>query len=338
MKGGFWREAKNVLLATLIAGLVWVWAEGESVASRTLTLAVELPSDASADLHMRPDDPAWKGSARIRLEGSTRNIEAASQILGSKIALRAGLEGMPTAEGERGVVDLRLALSSLPEVRQLGSPIAEVEPRTVVVRVTRVVSREVPLRAGFAREVPLDGAAEVVPPTVTLRLPANIAETMPQGEQAEAWVSEEELGRLRGQGRETVKAVIRPPASVLAAEPLFVLPEAASVTLRVRTRVESINYSSLAVWFALPPTEDAGAWVVTLVDKTISDVTLTGPSDEIARLRTGETTVTAVVQLAREDLEAGIGSKDVTFLGVPASVSVSTPTREVRVKIQRSGS
>lgn len=330
----WWTELKNVLLATLIAGLVWVWAEGESVSTRSVVVVIDFPADAQADLYVRPDDAAWKGSVRVRLEGSIRNIESAAQVLGTTLVLRPGLPGMPTAEGEKQVVDLREALGGLAELQQLGNPVAEIEPRSVIVQVTRMVSREVPVRAVLAREIALDGEPVVNPLMVTIRMPAASVDSLVQGEQATAWVSEEELGRMRGEGKQTLKAVIRPPASLVTASPMFVVPDAASVTIRVRTRLESINFSSLPVWIAFPPGEDPDKWSVALEDRVLENITVTGSSDDIARLRSGATTLRVMLTLSRQDLADGISTKAPEFVGLPPSMAVSVPKPECRLKIQ----
>lgn len=327
---------KSAILATLIAALVWIFAEGESLASRTVVVPVVFPAEASSDVVIRLEDPSFTGTVRVRLEGTARTIDLAATAVGGRIRLTPGLPGVPNEPGERRVVDLREAISNTPELKDLGSTVAEVEPRVVVVQVLKMVSRELPVRVEFGAEIALDGDPVVAPPSVTLRLPEYAAAKVPEGAVATATVPEAEIRRFRADGAQTVSVPIKPPPALGAVDPLLISPESCTVTVRLRRKLETYKVPSIPVWFSLPPTEDGSKWSVQIVDKFLTDVMLTGPADDVQRVRAGQATIKGLVELSTEDLERAVSSKPVTFTGLPAGVSVGgSPT--VRLKIGRRG-
>ncbi len=53
---------------------------------------------------------------------------------------------------------------------------------------------------------------------------------------------------------------------------------------------------------SLPPSEDAGKWVIVLEDKFIKDVVLSGPSEQLERVRSGQWPGKATIELTNDDL------------------------------------
>lgn len=353
------QRIKTLALTTIVAGLVWLFAEGESLATRTLEVSVEFPVDPASDLVIRPDDPNFTGMARVRLEATTRTLDAAAASVGGRVRLSPGTPGVPTDPKDK-VVDLREAIGAIKELRGLGSSIADVTPRGVVVSVVRMVKRELPVvvevPAG-ADQVALDGDPVASPATVVVRLSEALAARLPERAAMTASVAEADLRRLRADGPQTLTVTLRPPPELASSgEPVLASPEQVVVTLRLRSKVETITLATVPVWFSLPPTEDAGKWTVTVLDKFLTDVQLSGPSDAIARLRAGgggagggASGVKATLELSSDDLAraaaaaepgaAGGGpgggaiSRSVVFSGLPAGVSVLSPGATVRVRV-----
>ncbi|MBY0263005.1 MAG: hypothetical protein K2Q20_11715, partial [Phycisphaerales bacterium] len=271
------QRVKTLALTTIVAGLVWLFAEGESLATRTLEVSVEFPLDPASDLVIRPDDPNFTGTARVRLEATTRTLDAAAASVGGRVRLSPGTPGVPTDPKDK-VVDLREAIGAIKELRGLGSSIADVTPRGVVVSVVRMVKRELPVvvevPAG-ADQVALDGDPVASPATVVVRLSEAVAARLPERAAMTASVAEADLRRLRADGPQTLTVTLRPPPELAGSgEPVLASPEQVVVTLRLRSKVETITLPTVPVWFSLPPTEDAGKWTVTVLDKFLTDVQL----------------------------------------------------------------
>jgi len=328
----------TALIALLIATLVWVFAEGESVSTRTVMTSVNFPTEPVGDVLIRPDDPSFLGTARVRLEGTTRSIDAAATIVvsaGNRVRLTPGMAGVPSTPGRQGTVDLREALSSIPELRGLGSAVAEVDPRTVTVQVIRLAKRELPVRADVGTAVVLDGEPTCTPSTVTLRLSESELSRIPEGAFATAVISDQDLRKLRADEPQIVTASVRLPRECEGIDPIFTSPEQVAVTLRLKHTVDTLSIPTVPVWFSLPPSEDAGKWVVELEDKFIKDVTLSGPSEQLERVRSGKWAVKATIEISSDDLAKGVRSKQAMFAELPPGVSAATGDRVVRLKISK---
>lgn len=359
------QRVKTLALTTIVAGLVWLFAEGESLATRTLEVQVEFPLDPESDLVIRPDDPNFTGTARVRLEATARNLDAAAASVGGRVRLAPGTPGVPTDPKEK-VVDLREAIGAIKELRGLGSSIADVTPRSVVVNVVRMVKRELPVVVEVPRgadQVALDGDPVASPATVSVRMSESVSAQLPERAAMAAVIAEADLRRLRADGPQTITVALRLPKELSGAgEPVLVSPEQVTVTLRLRNKVETLTLPTVPVWFSLPPTEDAGKWTITVLDKFLTDVQLSGPSDAIARLRSagGAAGVKATLELSSDDLAraaatpdastpagggggvanagasgvgSGIISRPVGFSGLPAGVTVVNPGVPVRVRV-----
>lgn len=329
---------KTLALASVVAVLVWIFAEGEGLQPRPVDLSVIFPTDASSAVVIRPDDKNFRGSVRVSLEATSRSLDLAAPLLAAGIRLSPGAPGVPSEPGEQRIVDLREAIGAMPQLKSLGVTVADVQPRQVVVQIIRMAGKDLPLRVELGAEVPLDGDPTPVPSTVSIRLPEPALALIPEGAVAIAAVSEAEVHRIRGEGPQTVTATVRLPSVLSGVEPIVVQPETVTVNLRVRRKVETYKVSTVPVWYSLPPTEDGSKWSVEVLDKFLTDVTLTGPSDEIARVRTtgpNQITVKALVELSSDDLQNGVTTKQVTFPGLPPSLVPSGNATTVRVKIGR---
>lgn len=334
---------KTIFLAAVIAVLVWVFAEGESLSSRTLVVSVAFPVEASNDLVIRPEDANFRGQIRVRLEATTRTLDAAALAVGGvggTIRLMPGAPGVPATPGLRQVVELREAIGAIPELRALGSTVAEVEPRQVLVDVIKMASRELPIRVEMPRDnaPALDGEPTVAPVMATLRVPESLLARLPDGgagASVTATVGESEVRRLRPEGAQTVVIPLRPPPELDGFGPVVLIPESASVLLRVRRKVETMRIATVPVWYSLPPTDDAASVSIQIDDRFLTDVTLTGPADELTRVRSGTLSVKAMIELSSEDLTKPSVVKPAQFPGLPPGVTASAAGQNVRVRIEK---
>src|SRR6185503_14008681 len=127
---------RTILLVTIVTLLIWVWAEGESLTTQTLNPRISFvgptptgsPGDEAPELIVRPTTEAWRGTVRIRLEGSTIAIKAAEDALAQPVKLRPGQPGVPSDAGETKIVDLTDALRSYPALTQTGVTVVDADP------------------------------------------------------------------------------------------------------------------------------------------------------------------------------------------------------------------
>lgn len=342
---------KAAILALLVSALIWVWAEGETLSPRSVVVTLAFPEDPANELVVRPEDPGWSRNVTVKLEGPVRATDQAATLMGSRLKLSSTMRGMPSQPGQSISLDLREAISGLPNLAP--GTVAGVEPRTVLVRAVRMVTRELPVRVDLPKQLAIDGDPVVTPPAVQLRIPESVAAAMDEtsttpgavgpGPVAIASISQSDLASLRGDGPQTLQAPVRLPPALLAASdigPIAATPEKVSITFRVKKSVDAAKLPTVPVWFSLPPTEDGGKWSIEILDKFLGDATLTGPSDDVRRIKAGEVTLKAVVELSSDELERAatdhvLLTKTATFIGLPTGVNCTVPNASVRIKVTR---
>jgi YbbR domain-containing protein len=339
-----WSIVKAAVIALIVAMLIWIWAEGESLTRRqTDSVEVRFPADPDSDLVIRPDDPNWNGSVRITLEGSVRRVDRAINAIGNEIRLAAALEGMPTKPAVQVPLRLRDLISKLPALADAAGVVAEVSPAEVLVTVERMVTRTMPVRVELASPAPLDGQPVVTPPTVDVRLSEALAAELPADAAVVATVTEEQMARLRSEGPQTLRLSVRlPVARNGAAARVTMKPETVSAIVRLKLAIDTIKVPTVPVWFSLPPTEDGGKWNIEILDKFLTDVTVSGPSEDVQRVRSGQTAVKAMIEFTSDELERAANApspsvitKQAVCAGLPPGLTCGIANAAVKVRVSR---
>ncbi len=320
-----WSTLKTIGLVIVITVLIWLWAEAENLRRVTMTPRLQFPA-VSGDLVVRVDDPDWRAeSVTVRLEGPTAAIDDAERVLRSPVVITPGVPGFPAEPGEH---TLRVAdlLRQHPELSRIGITITDTQPATIDVRVARLVTRELPVRADLTG-IEVEGDVTIRPSTVSVTMPEAAAAAIGErgtvgggagGAQAIAVISENDRRQLREDGAQTVTASIVLPEVLADFEPVTVTPEQVRVTLRTRKQQDEIVVPSVPVWITMPNTEGTG-WDIRVHTPIIRNVTVRGPAAEIAKVRSRELLPIAFVVLSSDDLEEGVTSTIAFFAPVWAS-------------------
>lgn len=360
MRASVRSEVQTVAIAVVVSLLIWLWAEGQNVTRKPLSVQVILPELAGSDLLLDAREGSaagFEGAVRLVFEGSTAALERVEDLRGSILSVAPGSPGLPTTPGANQVVNLMSALRAHPEIIRLNATLTLVEPETVVVSATRLASRELPVRVELARNISLAGDPRPSVGRVRVRVPEAQAGRLNEEAYALAVVSEDQILGLRGEGTENVKATLRLPAGMGEFDAVRFQPDTIDVTLRVRQALESAKLpANVPVWLALPPTERTDRWEIEVLDKFLPEVTVSGPPEQVARLGRPGTTVKAVVEIGSDDLQRmaealsgaanttggngaggggtpGVLTKAVVFTGLPAGVTPVGQAPQVRVRI-----
>src|SRR5262249_28674104 len=136
---------KTLGLVTIVAVLIWFWAEGESLSSLVINPRVALSDDENV-LVFTPD-ASFRATVRVPPEGSTTALGRAERWPAAKSKLRPAHPGVPIEPGERQAVNLVEAVGAIPEIVTSGLSVVDVDPPNLVVRVVKYVKRDLPLRA-----------------------------------------------------------------------------------------------------------------------------------------------------------------------------------------------
>ncbi len=324
-------KIRTILLVSLVTVLIWLWAEGESLSSETLTPSVNFVQDGD-ELLLEKLDGQWNSAVSVRLQGSTRALTDARRDLGKQIQLKLGAQGVPARPGQQ-VVDFKTAIEQLDQIRALGLSVVEVTPANTVINLVQMKVRELTVRPALPEGINILGEATVSPGKVIVRLPEELDKLIPPEAVAIAPVSREQLGTGRDDTAQIITTKVQVPE--LADKPGVVFtPDHVNVTFRLKRSVDTVTIPSVPVWFSLPPTEGKN-WDIELTDQFLRDVTFTGPIDAIAKIRSREVVPIAEVQLSSDDLDKGVEAKEAVFAGLPPGVESGVAVKTVRLKITR---
>lgn len=338
MSGAFrddlWVRVRRGAIITLVALLIWLFAEAQSVSERTLEVRVTIGAPEGSAWVVQTPEQGWTGVVSVRIQGARAALDDAVQPLAEDVTLLVGAPGVAAQSGGQ-VIDLREALSKNPPLDRADVTVASVKPRTVTVRIdelTRLEGAPIhPALPGVATvgEVRIEpSAATLVLPArlrdrlgdtlletgVTARLPSAVLKSLPEG----------------GPQSHEVRLVL--PDALAGVKGVAVEPATATLTFTVESTTERITLPSVPIWPMAPPTE-INRWEIVVDPVVLRDVTLVGPSDVIERIRAGDLRVIATVRLSSDDLDQRIGSKAPVILGLPDSVRVESPLAPVTLTI-----
>lgn len=325
---------RTIVSILIVSVLIWLFAEAQSVSESDVDVRLSVHSPAGSGLFVSVDDPAWTGRASVRLQGARAALDEASRQLADGVPLFVGGAGI-AAEPGRQIVDLRSTLMANPPLDRADVTIASVEPRTLELRIdelTRVPNVSVRVDLPGVQTV---GDIQVEPPTVALVIPNRVREAFGARLNSLAVVATLPPSVLRaipegGPHKFDARLVL---PDVLEGEPAArIEPQSVSITFRVQSTTESLTIPSVPVWPMAPPTE-INRWSIEVDPILLREVQLSGPSDVIQRIRSGDLRVIATVQLSSDELEQGITSKAPIIVGLPDSVRVESRLEPVRLTI-----
>lgn len=332
-------RARTIVLVTLVTMLVWVFAEAEGLRSTETTIELafdgEPGSDRTAELAAGAPGPM---AATIVLEGAADAVDAvARRIRRGALTLSPGMEGVPKAPGEHVVV-LRDVLREHPDLRARGVSIKKVEPETVRLIVDELATRELKVLADTPSGE-LESAPQVRPAQVKVTGPKRLLDALTEGAACIARVDPERWQRLVPGRLESLATVpVELPGPIVGSSRVRIDPPTVDITLTAKLRTLSVRLPSVPVHIRIAPGEMAKFDVdLAEQDRSLIDVTVTGPAELVQPIADKSRPLIAEVPLSYEELERGIPSKDAVFSGVPSTLKFEVANRTVRLTIKRRG-
>lgn len=330
---------RNALIVIVITCLVWLFAEAESLRTTQGPAEIVFVTEAGSDRVVMLPDSADKLSGRVmtqvEIEGSAASIDAAERVLRRPLRLTPGMDGVPREPGER-MVRLAEVLRSHPDLRQLGITVRKIDPAEVRIMIDQIETRELKVVSPVERD-DVEGAVEVRPATVKMRLPASQAKLLTESSVLTARLDADVVRSLTRGRRQTVPGVtLALPPELTLPGVVALEPRTVDVSLTMRAQVRTITIPTVPVHVRLAPAE-LGMWDIEIPeqDRFITDVSCTGPFEGIAALEDRSVTLVATLALSFEELERGVTSKEVVFLDLPPGVKAEAATRNVRLTIKR---
>lgn len=309
--------ARTAAIVTIVAVLIWVFAEGESLrtASGTATIIIETPTGTA----LRVTDPdGFAGDATLTFRGSNAASDAIMSQLDRPIQLDRA-HGLPDSPGAHAL-ELAEVLREAEPFADSGVSLIEVDPE--VLRVEIVDLRQVTLPVVAVVEGEYEGVPVVSPESVTIAVPSGLADQLDSAAAVVARVRAERLEAVPLGIAQTITGIRLELPGPLGGNWAVGTPspEVASVTFTLRDTTRSAVIPQVPVQYVLATTE-VGRWNIDIDDPLIENVTISGPSDLVDKvINGGSVRVRALLELSFEELEQAITSKEVEFAVLPAGV------------------
>lgn len=341
----FIRGVITFVMVTLVAALIWAFAEAESLRKSEVTVELFFEPEAATDRHLTLKSPAESNGntdlvrLQVHLEGTAAAVDEADRILRKPLHFTPYEKSLPVTPGEH-VLDMKTILSSHPEVQRIAAAIASVEPATVPALVEELVMREVDVHVDLATGQ-TDGLPDPKPARVAVRTSKAIAETLPKELVATAFLDANQLERLVPGRRETVPGVrLTLPEPFRDAKSVRLDPPNVDVQLVLTVRTPTSKPMNVPVQVVLASVEQK-RWDITFDQRSqfVPEVTVTGPTEIVRQIEDRKIQIVALLQLSFTELEgAATQTKEVVFTTIPPTqvpLRFDAPSKAVTFTISK---
>ena len=330
------RHIEDYVLVTIITLVIWFYAESQTLETYTPTNtgAVALTLKAASEDRVVTSQSV-KRVATLEFRGSRYRIGKLKSRLSGGLELKVG--GVEPGSHTRSLSGLIAE-----EFEGLNVSVTRVDPERIDFEVEQLVTKEVELRFNSQGVTLQDGAAEIVPAKVSVRLPESLAGRLETDGQAVLMVeSTVDPRTLRRNTKLKVAGRVELPETLRNNTLVEVTPREVEVSLVIEAKEATHTIPSLfvEVAFAIPSDQKQFEAIPVMDNGFLYDVKLTGPADVIEGLSKLERPIIAYVRLTTEMLteaaKSGQGSFPVEFLKVPQGVTVSSSAKSVVVQVTR---
>ncbi|MFG0306129.1 MAG: hypothetical protein ACF8Q5_07930 [Phycisphaerales bacterium JB040] len=331
-------RVKTFVLVSVLALLVWVFAESESLQADVLTVDVRIESGSETRYVSIPGDADWTGRLKIELRGGAANMDAVRQRLTEPVVLTAARGEIPDEPG-RHQVALRDALRRSEVFGDSGVTIVETDPGDVSVEVDRLVTTEARVRVEVS-DAQLAVPAVAQPSRVTIRLPESLRGSLTGDVEVVARVPGSAVANLvPGRATPIPSVPVELPGELRGKGGVTLLRETVSLTLTLASRRESYEYSTLPVHVAVSGVLTTGFRFELGEDQQfLTGVRVSGPADQIERIRRGDVEQALAVVVIGPDAVAGVTeatelSLPIRLTNLPAGVQGEVGDVLIRVRV-----
>jgi hypothetical protein len=347
---------KSLVVVVPVTLLIWLLAESESLRIEKMRVEIVLAAadQSNRTIRVAPGQD-FRNEATLQIEGPNARVDALVAKLRGPIRLEPGMPGVPLETGLQSI-DLQTAISNHPLLRESRVSITDVEPASVPVQIDTVTTKEARVRLELPPEMSLEGAAEVSPPIVKVRLPESSVKLLESwgtgaggsgGEpEVVARLDRASLAGLAEGRRAVINAVpIELPPGLKDLDSVAVAPGQVSVSLTPRGRTDRWVATNVPVHVRLSPAE-LGRWSIEVApeDRVLQEVAISGPGEMVDGYKKGATRLVAFVALGFEDLEraaamnqgaGGTIEKEPAFTETPCPLRFEPRQKTIRVTIRK---
>ena len=303
-------KIETCVVVTVIAMLIWLYAEGENVTTDQAFVTVQFEAAAGQNLHIEPGEGF---AVQVQFTCATSQLAQVKNL---------GTITIPVSTDTNETIVLAALLAG--EFEDAGASIIETNPPTSELKVELMDSLTLQVQVDRG-ELALKVQPTAVPAEVKVHGPASAIQLL-EGAILEAPLGDVDVDPAAREDErpETVPVQVRLPARYDAKNLTFE-PPTVEVTFTILKLEDTTKLTGVGILLAFRPRGFNDYIVETDNEQLLLDeVTVTGPSDIIKDLTSQD--VTAILVLTQQELETGSGSKQLIFItSRPGVVVVQSP-------------
>ena len=316
-----WLEARTYVIAAVLAVLVWLYAESNTLETGRTQIAVEFVPQNRKALHVKPDPFTIDLKYRCT-KGTVRQVDELDGFVFK-------IKDDPNATSVKRVVSLADMLRAYEPLRRLNITIDSVDPATKEIEVHRLVTEKRMVKAATFRDLLINPDDNV--PDAQVTLPQEVFDNY---RDFSLQVRLEELANddLPHNTSQTKELAIRLPDDIVrrlnnlgynAAEIDAVIePNTTFVTFTVSDPSQEYELGKVRVSVKLP-FDAVGKYKLEIdrAEEYQDDITVRGSPTAIANIERDPSLIELYVTLTHEELEAGRVQKTVSVIK-PADIEL----------------
>lgn len=332
--GMFSAQIREYITVTLVALLVWLYAEGENIKTYEMDVPIQFVAATGQNLLIKP--VRLEDNPRLTIQCSSAQYVQLEQLLdGTPIPVP--LSEDPNAPDGNQQLLLKQLFTSLPIFSKLSVNITEVKPVQVSVNVKKLQTVELKIAEVTEGDSQLQDVV-IEPATAIMHLPKDMLINLTESDTILARLNKQVLDRLTLNQSHTIEGVQLIAPAAVRTEDVRIDPPSAKVTFTLTRQAKTATISSVAVRLVLPAAS-MGQYDVTLLndeDKLIRSVKLTGPNDLIDAIEQRKIKIWADIKLEADDLAKGVGKESIAIVPLiqkPDNVKLVEAPGAINLKI-----
>tara|TARA_B100000683_G_C12463184_1_gene544916 strand:+ start:62 stop:1078 length:1017 start_codon:yes stop_codon:yes gene_type:complete len=325
---------REYITVTLVAVLVWLYAEGENIKTYEMDVPIQFVAATGQNLLISPS--RLEKNPRVTIQcSSAQHVQLEQLFDGSPIPVPLS-EDPNAPEGNQQLL-LKQLFTSLPIFSKLSVNITEVKPAQVMVNVKSLQTIDLKITELTEGDTQLQDVV-IEPSNATLHLPKDMLTNITENDTILARLNKQVLDRLALNQSHTIDGVQLIAPAAVRTEYVRIDPPTAKVTFTLTRQTKTAIISSVAVRLVLPAAS-MSQYDVSLLndeDKLIRSVKLTGPNDLIDAIEQRKIKIWADLKLEADDLAKGVGKDSIATVPLiqkPENVKLVEAPGAINLKI-----